>query len=69
MSRAVASGNVDAGDPPTEAAALDGCRTLIDHLRAEVPADRTLRTEVRALDEDTSAVYCLVSGPDPLPTA
>ncbi len=22
-----------------------------------------------SLDEDTSAVYCLVSGPDPLPTA
>lgn len=68
VSRAVASGNVDAGDPPTESTALDGCRTLIDHLGAEVPPDRTLRTEVRALDEDTSAVYCLVSGPDPLPT-
>jgi hypothetical protein len=69
VSRAVASGNVDAGDPPSDAVALDGCRTLIDHLGAEVPADRALRTEVRALDEDTSAVYCLVSGPEPLPTA
>ena len=52
-----------------DAAALEGCRTLVDHLGAEVPADRTLRTEVRALDEDTSAVYCLVSGPEPLPLA
>lgn len=69
VSRAVASGNVDAGDPPTDAVALEGCRTLVDHLGAEVPDDRTLRTEVRALDEDTSAVYCLVSGPEPLPTA
>lgn len=68
-SRAVASGNVDAGDPPSDAVALAGCRTLVDHLGAEVPDDRTLRTEVRALDEDTSAVYCLVSGPEPLPTA
>jgi hypothetical protein len=68
-SRAVASGNVDAGDPPTEAAAADGCQTLIDHLGAEVPEGRALRTEVRALDEDTSAVYCLVSGPEPLAPA
>jgi hypothetical protein len=68
VSRAVASGNVDAGDPPTDAVALAGCRTLIEHLGATVPAERTLRTEVRALDEDTSAVYCLVSGPEPLPT-
>ena len=68
-SRAVASGNVEAGDPPSESVALAGCRTLIDHLGASVPADRTLRTEVRALDEDTSAVYCLVSGPEPLPTS
>ncbi len=65
--RAVASGNVDAGDPPTDAEA--GCRALIDHVGASVPSGRTLRTEVRALDEDTSAVYCLVSGPGPLPTA
>lgn len=69
VSRAVASGNVDAGDPPSDAVAVDGCRTLIDHLGAEIPAGRTLRTEVRPLDEDTSAVYCLVSGPDPLPTS
>lgn len=67
VSRAVASGNVDAGDPPTDVVALDGCLTLVDHLGAEVPAGRTLRTEVRAIDEDTSAVYCLVSGPEPLP--
>lgn len=68
-SRAVASGNVDAGDPPSEAEAEAGCATLVAHLGASVPDDRTLRTEVRALDEDTSAVYCLVSGPEPLPSA
>ncbi|MBX3285800.1 MAG: septum formation family protein [Actinobacteria bacterium] len=68
-SRAVASGNVGAGDPPTDAEAAEGCRTLVAHLGATIPDDRTLRTEVRALDEDTSAVYCLVSGPDPLPAA